>query len=168
MSFSLFYTLVLSLLSPSVSLTLLLSPPISLSALCFLSLLTLSATSLLPLSAFSLLFLSALSFFHKKAPSLISQNHLFLKLKYFLHFFHWRWLHSAPESPQHLLFRCKLQCEMKSEIKTSKIYLCAISYHTHCHKIDEIMHYSSINMEILFLSQFMFILSFSHPMICTP
>jgi hypothetical protein len=30
------------------------------------------------------------------------------------------------------------------------------------------MHYSYINMEILFLSQSMFILSFSHPMICTP
>jgi hypothetical protein len=65
------------------------------------------------------------------APSLsplflcsLSQNHLILQQKYFLHLFHWRWLHSAPESPQHLLFLSQLQCVMESEIKTSKIYFC--------------------------------------------
>jgi hypothetical protein len=41
---------------------------------------------------------------------------------------------------------------MESEIKTSKIYLCAISCsceHTSYHKRYYIVHYSSINMEIL-------------------
>ena len=76
---------------------------------------------------------------------------------HFLQLFRWCWLHCARESPQHLLFHWQLQGAMESEkYKKSKIYLCAISCeceHTSCHKIYHIMRYSSVNREILFLSQ---------------
>ncbi len=85
-----------------------------------LSIWSLWSLSLLPLFAHSLPLFAPSLYSLSLTLLALSLNHLFFQLKYFLHFSHWCWLHSAAESPQHLLFHWKLQGVMESEIQNIK------------------------------------------------